>query len=66
MTKQLAQKEKTDVMLRTISLLDLVAKTNNFEWKMLPKEVIMGMVSMYIEGIKYAKTIEKDGENNTY
>lgn len=59
----LTQDDKTEVQERTIKTLDLISRSNGFEWNMLPKEVIMGMVGMYIEGVKYAKEIiTKGGE----
>jgi hypothetical protein len=54
---KLTKEEKSKVMSRVIKTLDLVAKANHFDWRELSKEVIMGMVSMYTEGVKYEKEI---------
>ena len=59
---KLTEQEKSEVMSRTLKTLDLVAEANDFEWKLLPKEVIMGMVGMYVEGVKYAKEIKENGK----
>ena len=61
---QLTQAEKKETNTKIIRIMDMVSKTNGFDWITLPQNVQIAMIDMFIQGIKYTKKImEKNNEH---